>query len=870
MSVTILPGPEQPLFDGRFAIEGLLGRGGMAEVYRARDLRHDRPVAIKVMRQDVLDAIGIERFRREIMVTGSFSHPHILPLLESGETAGKEGRRLLYYVMPLIEGETLRDLLARDDHLSVDDAVRIAHEVLEALRYAHDAGVIHRDIKPANILLSGGHAVVADFGIARPVARRTGDGPDSAELTVSGIAVGTPEYMSPEQAFGGQQIDGRCDVYAVGCVLYEMLVGMPPFHATTGAAIVSRKVLGAFMPASAMRPTLPKVLDEIIARAIRPDPVDRYPSAEAFLAALDGAADVRRGSGQFAPVPRPAATRRRLIGAVVTLPVVALGVILAWRSHTEADMTSRRSSTTADPARVAVLPFENLSADTSLRYVANGMTSDLIDELAQVKALTVISRNGVLPFVGKSVGVDSIARALKVGSIITGDVRRAGDRVSVSVRLVDGGTGRQIASHDTSGTGEDLLGVRSVVIDDVARFLRQRLGEQVRIATTKSQARSPESWQLVERVRTLLEGELPSTYNLPRADRARRFAHADSLMVRAARLDRAWAEPLVQRARLALALGVVEEVEPQAGDTEIAEGPRVARRLWTDAVTRSSEALSRDARNAGALRARGRARTHLWRTASEGNVDSLRVLAEADLRAAVEHRPDYSEAWENLSFLLHQAGDFTEAERAAQEALRADEYLSNAAGVLTRLQLAALGAEHTERAIRWCAEGRRRYRGDARFAGCELTTIGWAGSTAADVARGWTVLAEAERGDTDGTIARSGWATRRLFIAAAAARAGMRDSASAILGRTNAALRDSAAAVDSRVESGRPSGATQVSADLNESYVRALLGQTDASLRLLESYLKKFPIQRRWVAATPWFKTLRTNPRFAVITAMRQ
>ena len=858
------PAEEPQLFDGRFAIERLIGRGGMAEVYLARDLRLDRQVAVKVMRQDVLDSIGIERFRREIMVTSSFSHPHILPLLESGETSSEDGRRVLYYVMPFIEGETLRDRLRREDHVSFDDAIRITREVLEALRYAHDAGVIHRDIKPGNILLSGGHAVVADFGIARPIARGSTDGSETAELTVSGIAVGTPEYMSPEQAFGSREVDGRCDLYAAGCVLYEMLAGRPPFHENTGLAIVTRKVQGVFIPVGALRPTLPNGLDEIITRALRPDPVDRFQSAVAFLAALEGAADASRASGHFAQPPRRLASRRRVIGAAIVVPLVAVGAWFSWREITRTNSNAARTAPTADPSRVAVLPFENLSADTSLRYVANGMTSDVIDELAHVRSLTVISRNGVLPFVGKSIGADSIARALRVGSIITGDVRRVGERISVSVRLVDGATGRQLASHDTSGTGEELLGVRSVVIDDVARFLRQHLGEQVRIASTRSRARDALAWQLVERVRTLRAGELLKTINLPRAERAQRFARADSLMVRAAMLDRAWTTPHVERARLALAQAVIEEGSPEIG------GPAAARQLWSDAVLRSGEALSRDASDADALRMRGSARTALWRTATDGATDSLRVLAEADLRAAVEQRPDYSEAWESLSFLLHQAGDYIEAERAAQEALRADEYLSNAVAVINRLQLAALGAEHTESAVKWCAEGRRRYPGSARFAGCDLTTIGWTGSTAADVTRGWTVLAAAERGDTNGVIARSGWATRRLFIAAAAARAGMRDSAEAMLNRTNLALRDSAAAVVARVKAGRPSGATQVSSELSEAYVRTLLGQTDESLRILEAYLRRFPIQRRQVATLPWFKPLRSNPKFAAITAVQR
>ena len=852
-----LPRPELTLVDGRFQLESLLGRGGMADVFRATDLRHGRTVAVKILRDDVIDSFGPERFRREIAVTSAFTHPHILGLLESGETVGSNGRRLLYYVMPLVEGETLSGRLRREDHLPVHDALRLTREVLEALRYAHDHGVIHRDIKPANILLSGGHAVVADFGIARPIPSEGHSTGDLPSLTVSGVAVGTPAYMSPEQVFGGATVDARCDVYATGCVLYEMLTGRAPFDANTGQGVMARKMSGVFVPPSAMRPGLPQVLDDIAANVLQPDPADRFPTAAAFLAALEQVDDTapshqlpmrNRRAVAASPWRRPST-----IAASVLLPLLALGA-WAW-SHSTAVVSSRGEHAAGidDPSRVAVLPFENLSADTTLAYVANGITTDLIDELAQVHALTVVSKNGVLPFAHSPVGLDSMARTLRVGSVITGDVRRNANGVSVSVRLVDGRTGRQLASHDTLAATEDVLAVRSFVVEDAARFLRERLGEEVRISTGRKQASSAEAWELVERVRGLRLGELSNVWQLSAPERARAFQHADSLAIVAAHLDRSWPQPLVERAFLSMKAATTEEAASFRSKSGTDAGREVARRLWRDAINHSNEALARDGEDASALRLRGLARMHLWRTSRDASSDSLRVLAEADLMRAVDRRPDLASAWNDLSNLRNMAGDFAGAEQAATEALRVDEYLANAPEVLARLQFAALGAGEPDKAAQWCAEGRRRYRDDPRFFACELTTLGWVADKAPDVGRAWRVLDNAEKRYTADVLG-SGWATRRLYVADIAARAGMRDSAIAIVARTRA---------------GTLGAAANANADYGEANVRVLLGQQDEALRLLGAYLKSFPAQRASVARLPWLRPLRTDPRFIAMTATR-
>src|SRR6266545_1648831 len=232
----------------RYRLERPLGQGGMATVHLAEDLKHRRKVAVKVLRSDLATALGTERFLREIEIAAALNHPHILAVHDSGEAAG-----VLYYVMPYVEGESLRDRLRRDKQLPLEDALQITREVADALDYAHHEGVIHRDIKPENILLQAGHAVVADFGIARAVSAAGG-----TKLTATGTAVGTPAYMSPEQVMGSRDLDGRSDLYSLGCVLYEMLAGVPPFAGTAAESLVYQHLSATPPPVKSVRPSVPE------------------------------------------------------------------------------------------------------------------------------------------------------------------------------------------------------------------------------------------------------------------------------------------------------------------------------------------------------------------------------------------------------------------------------------------------------------------------------------------------------------------------------------------------------------------------------------------------------------------------------------
>jgi eukaryotic-like serine/threonine-protein kinase len=297
----------------RYTIERELGRGGMATVYLAHDLRHDRPVALKVLHPDLAATLGPERFQREIRTTARLQHPHILPVLDSGEAAAQ-----LWYTMPYVEGESLRDRLRRESQLPLDDALQITREVADALSYAHSQGIVHRDIKPGNILLSRGHALVADFGIARALQVA-----DTEQLTATGMAVGTPAYMSPEQAGGTSSVDGRSDLYSLGCVLYEMLTGEVPYTARTPQAVIAKRVIEPLPRVRTLRQSVPESVEQAINRALAVAPADRFPTAAEFAQAITQpllTRDTTTASGW-----QPMALRGWRLRGLATL---ALGIVL--------------------------------------------------------------------------------------------------------------------------------------------------------------------------------------------------------------------------------------------------------------------------------------------------------------------------------------------------------------------------------------------------------------------------------------------------------------------------------------------------------------------------------------------------------------
>ena len=454
----------------RYGIDRELGRGGMAMVYLARDLRHRRPVALKVLHPELAYAVGGDRFLREIEVAANLTHPHILPLHDSGEADG-----LLYYVMPYVEGESLRDRLNRETQLPVDEALQIAREVADALAYAHVQGVIHRDIKPENILLSGGHALVADFGIARAL------GQVSARLTETGMAVGTAAYMSPEQASGERQLDGRSDIYSLGGVLYEMLAGEPPYTGPTAQAIIAKRFSEPVPRVRHVRPSVPERVEHAITRALAAVPADRFATGADLVRALATPPASLPTSAATPILGRPTTarpTRRMLaLGLITGLGlIVGAGGLLWQRTH--------RGSDPRGPTRLAVLPFEN-QGEQEDEYFADGMTDAVRGKLSALAGLEVIARASSMSYRQTKKTPQEVARELRVRYLLTGTVRwakiRDTSRVQVSPELVEvreTGAPASKWQQPFDAALTDVFQVQAEIAGRVAQALNLALGAQ--------------------------------------------------------------------------------------------------------------------------------------------------------------------------------------------------------------------------------------------------------------------------------------------------------------------------------------------------------------------------------------------------------
>ena len=523
----------------RYKIERVLGEGGMATVYLAQDLKYHRSVAVKVMRPELASTLGADRFLREVEIAAQLSHPHILPMYESGEAEG-----LLYYVMPYVEGETLRDRLHRESQLPVEEAIKIAREVSEALAYAHGRGIIHRDIKPANILLGGGHAMVADFGIARAVSTTAME-----PLTMTGLAVGTPHYMAPEQAMGDREVDARADIYAVGALLYEMIAGEPPFTGPTPRAIMTRSMTENPRSLTTSRSGLTPDVDRVALKALAKSPADRFPTAQALTGALEQALDVVRSGARpvavtAAPGPAPlqvlilfliagtavlaiAYALVRQVGLpqwmfilAVVLMVAGLPIMLytarAERRRAEGQAQSgfRRFLTwrmglvggvlafaawgvlaatilmktpsvalaASRGARLAVLPFTN-RGDPDDAYFADGIADEVRGKLAGLGSFQLTARSSSDQYRESTKSPQEIGRELGVDYLLTATVRwaKAADgssRVQVLPELTDARTGDVTWQQSYDANLTDVFQVQTQIASRVAGALGVALGSQ--------------------------------------------------------------------------------------------------------------------------------------------------------------------------------------------------------------------------------------------------------------------------------------------------------------------------------------------------------------------------------------------------------
>ncbi|HET9133512.1 MAG TPA: protein kinase [Gemmatimonadales bacterium] len=835
----------QLLLGDRYEFVRELGRGGMATVFLAKDLKHERDVAVKVLHPDLAASIGGERFEREIRVAAKLQHPHILGMYDSGNADG-----LLYYVMPFIEGESLRDKIDREGQLPVEEAIRIALEVSDALGYAHKQNIVHRDIKPENVLLNDGRALVADFGIARAVEEGT------QKLTQTGMALGTPTYMAPEQAMG-EKVGPTADIYSLGCMLFEMLSGEPPFSGKNASAIMAKHVMEQVPSIRIVRQSVPEEIELAIFAAMGKSPADRPQTcadfSELLLAMPSGHTSTRMMTMRHT-------TARRVPGAMTATyqvealptpfwkrPVVMVPLVLALVGGGFAAtkfLGAKQPAAAADlggldPKQIAVLYFQDATGTDSLSLLADGLTESVIQALAQVQGLGVISPGGVEQFRGNTaIGVDSIGHALQAGTIVRGTVNQDGGKLRVTVSLLDGNSGAPIGDpRSFTPSSGDLTVVRDSTAEAVATLIRDRLGEQVRLRQQRQGTTNTDAWLLVQRAERLRRA-LPT---VSRDSLAAKVVEGDALLAQAEALDPKWVDVPVARAQLAYEHSRQLRATPALAEDPIRRG-----------IEHADRAIAIDLRNANAYEVRGNLRTWRWALKLEADPRKAELLladARKDLEQAKTLNPGQAGAWASLSFIYYQVDDATlyEVNEAAQRAWQADAFLTSAETVLTRLYLSTYDiGNQWSKLDRWCGELERRFPTSYHTPRCRLFSM-TAPSDNPDVALAWRLA--------DSVVALAPEANKgllrlssNLLVGAVLARAKLADSARAVVERSTGNT-----SVD-------PTG------DLGQfaAFVYVLLDDQDAAIRELTRFLALNPSRRKSLATTPgwWYEPIARTPAF--------
>ena len=835
----------QTALAGRYAFDRELGRGGMATVYLARDVAQNRQVAVKVLLPELAVSLGAERFLREIEVGTALQHPHIVGVLDSGQAEG-----LLYYTMPYVDGASLRDRLDRERQLSIDDAIQIAREVAGALAYAHSKGVIHRDIKPENILLSSAGAMVADFGIARAVSVAGGE-----TLTRTGMAVGTPTYMSPEQAMASREVTAESDIYSLACVVYEMLAGQPPFTGPTAMALLARHSLDNVPSLKIVRGTVPDAVEDAIVRAMAKVPADRFRSAIDFANALtddEGAARRRRESiaatavaASTLQLPALAVRRKRmrLIAAAVALPLLAAGGWFGWKA-TQAPPTMEGLEGDFAKTSIAVMYFQDRSPGKQLEYLASGLTEALIDELSAVSQLKVTSRNGSAAFKGKDgIATDSIARALKVGTIVNGIVEPMGnDSVRVTVRLDDARSGSQIDKTQIEAARGSSLALQDSVAHQVSLFLRRRVGQEIQELVSRVGTRNAAAWEAMQRARERISevDALVVARDVPAA--LRKINQADSALANVEAMDKDWRTPIVERGWLGY----------RASRLVGASGLDFTK--WIDAgLADADRALLKAPSDADAIELRGT--LHYWQWLNNLAPDptaaaALLSSAERDLRASTAANDRRATAWNVLSHLLNNKGQLSESKLAAENAYRADPYLTDVDKTILRLFLASLDLGIRDEAERWCNEGRLRFPESYRFTECKLWLYALPTAQPPKMGEVWATYDEYVK-VSPANVQEFDKLKGKMMVGLAFVRAGEKDSAQALA---------SAAQGDAQID---PRGELANLAAI----IYAQSGDTDTALDLIARVLAANPQQRAFAAKDRswWLKDLRADPRYQAL-----
>jgi len=831
----------------RYRVTREIGHGGMATVYLAEDIPHSREVAVKVVSAELGSAIDAERFRREIHIAARLSHPNILPAYDSGSANG-----LLYYVMPFVEGESLRARLERESQLPIEDAIALVSEVADALAHAHGQGIVHRDIKPENILLQSGHAVVADFGIARLLQNVSNE-----TLTATGMSVGTAAYMSPEQ-FAGEKVDGRSDVYSLACVLYETLVGQVPFTGPNAMAIMARHTMQPVPSIRLVRPSVPEEVEAAIIHALEKVPADRFASVTDFKDALlgaEGAAAFIRTTKAYTSAYRSResqahrwARRWGMVGATIGALVIAAGVISAKMALADKHQAVAGDVTgDADPRHVGILYFDDDSRDGSLRYMADGLTESLIDRLDRVSALDVVSANGVRPFRGVPYDrvKDSVQRTLRVGTVVRGEVEPANGGARVTVRALDAVSGTEFGRKSFDVDTANAFAAQTQVAEQVAEFLRSYLGTEIQLRESREGTTSSRAWTLVQRAEKRRKDADSLIATAQPAQALALLGQADEELVQAAVSDAKWAQPLLSRAGIAYSRARIQREQPLQATA------------WVDSgVAYADSALALSPRSADALEERGRLEYLLvdFRLVPDGpQWQRALANAERDLRAAVDVNPGQAGAWATLSRLAYKKQDVQFALLSAQRAYAADAYLTNAREILSRLFWTSHDTEMYPDAIKWCAEGHRRFPRDDFFVECRM----WMMTTKAvspDPDEAWRLV------DTLRAITPAAkWPYERrmgeMLAAGVLAKAGLVDSAGRVLERAHAPHE-----VD---PDGELFGI--------EIVVRLFMKDYDRAMTMLGTYLTEHPDHRKGLATntSPWWRDPRvqSDPRFKELIA---
>ncbi len=868
---------------GTYEVEREIGKGGMATVYLATHTTEQRQVAVKVLEPELAGAVGHDRFLREIGIASTLTHPGIVAVQDSGEVDG-----LVYYVMPFVDGESLRQRLARDRQLPIDDALNIAIEVAAALHDAHAQGFIHRDIKPENILLSEGRALVADFGIARAV-----DTAGAQKLTQTGLAVGTPVYMSPEQGTA-DKVDARSDMYSLGCVLYEMLAGDPPFSGATAQVLLARHAAQDVPSVRVTRATLSPEIDAVIRRAMAKVPADRFSSMGEFAAALRGAP--RRASDPTS-VPTPVGTigtttaapsnavalpnTRRYALSVVAVALLAIAGFVGYRVFTGGGANG--------PSRVVVLPFRNLGTQEDA-YFSEGVTEEITSRLSGIATLGVIARTSALQYGNTTKTIKQIGEELNVKHLITGSIQwdrgaSGGPQVVVKAQVIRISDEQEIGSINETFALAQLLSIQGKVAQLVVDNLRLVLGsgELDRVMANSTDDMTAYDY--------FLRGNSFYNRSWERADVDSAIIMYTKATEQDANYALAWAQLGKTHTwkhrlghdetpqRLAMARAAIDraiELNPDLPETHIAQG---LYHYWGE--------WDFDKAIVELTKARGLQPSNAWVHLQLGNIRRRQGNWQEAVQAyekAGEFDPRFHIIWFNIGHVRQHIRQYTEADKYLDRALTLqptflDAYLIKTGSILGRTGDAALARQWLDSTAKVIPPERWRLLYGNWLVGLERTLYPSPTDRLARISAGRygldTTLALVARGEALGELGAADAARATLDSAAKAlestyARAPKVAWISGALGVVYALQHKDSLAVDAakRAEilmSDALDGPTWI---INRARVELLVGHTKEALDGLELALSiPSGVSAKYLAIDPAWKPLQNDPRFKALLA---